>query len=218
MTEWGWGWGLVVVWVAAWPVPAAAQHGSLGPEVGVGEYREAASSLRYRGVGPGVNGSITFHRITAEGAYASIRMNPTPSSQATESFRSTLIDAWLRWDALDYLGFEVGLTKRSVDSAFAAQSVGAVRIGARTRYQLGPGAGVWLRGDYLAGARFSGGGRAPLAMELGLGLDIRWSNHFRAAVQYSFQRLDRKTHPAGGAEASVPIEQALARIGLAVGF
>lgn len=214
----GWGWRLVVVWTAAWPTPAAAQHGSLGPEFGVGEYREAASSLRYRGIGPGVSGAITSHRITAEGAYASIRMNPTRNSQATESFRATLIDAWLRWDALDYLGFEVGLTKRSADSEFAAQSVGAVRIGARTSHLLGPGARIWLRGDYLAGARFSGGGRAPIAMELGLGLDVRWSDHFRAAAQYSFQRLDRKTHPAGGAETSVPIELALARVGLAVGF
>jgi hypothetical protein len=211
-------WALAGVLVAAWPVPAAAQQGSIGPELGVGEYREAASTLRYRGVGPGAAGSFSFHRVNAEGAFVSIRMNPTSGSQATESFRATLIDAWLRWDALDYLGFEVGLTKRSTDSEFAAQSVGAVRIGARTHYLLGPGATIWLRGDYLAGARFSGGGSAPIAMDLGLGLDIRWSSHFRAAAQYSFQRLDRRTNPAGGAEASVPIEQALARVGLAVGF
>jgi hypothetical protein len=212
-----WGWALAL-WVAAWPVPAAAQQGSVGPEFGVGEYREATSSLRYRGVGPGVAGSVTFHRVTAEGALASIRMNPTNGSEATESFRATLIDAWLRWDVLDYLGFEVGLTKRSADSEFAAQSVGAARIGARTRCLLGPGAAIWLRGNYLAGARFSGGGSAPIAMEIGLGLDIQWSRHVRAAAQYSFQRLDRKTNPAGGAAASVPIEQALARLGLAVGF
>ena len=186
--------------------------------MGVGEYRDAAASLRYRGVGPGVAGSLTFHRITLDGAFVSMRMNPTDGSLATESFRATLMDAWLRWDALAYLGFEVGLTKRTVDSEFAAQSVGAVRVGARTRYLLGPGAAVWVRGNYLAGARFSGGGRAPLAMELGLGLDFQWSRHIRAAAQYSFQRLDRKTHPAGGPETSVPIAQALARIGVAVGF
>jgi hypothetical protein len=196
----------------------AAQQGSIGLQLGVGEYRESASSLRYRGVGPGVAGSVTFHHVTADGAFASIRMNPTGGSQATESFRATLIDAWLRWDALDYLGLEVGLTKRSANAELAAQSVGAVRIGARTHYLLGPGATIWLRGDYLAGAQFSGGGSAPLAMELGLGLDIRWSRQVRAAAQYSFQRLDRKTNPAGGAEVSVPIEQALVRVGLAVGF
>jgi hypothetical protein len=37
-------------------------------------------------------------------------------------------------------------------------------------------------------------------------------------VQYSFQRLDRRTNPAGGGEVQVPIEQSLARLGLAVGF
>lgn len=211
-------WALAAVCVAVWPVPVVAQHGQIGPELGIAEYREATSSLRYRGVGPGVAGALTFRRFTAEGAFVSMRMNPTSSSQATESFRATLIDAWLRWDPVNYLGLEVGLTKRSTDSQFAAQSVGAVRVGARTHYLLGPGAGVWLRGGYLAGARFSGGGKAPTAMELGLGLEIRWSSHFRAAAQYSFQRLDRKTNPAGGADVAVPIEQALARVGLAVGF
>ena len=199
-------------------MPAAGQQGSIGPELGVGEYREATSTSRYRGVGPGVAASVTFHRVTAEAAVASIRMNPTNGSAATEGFRTTSTDAWLRWDVLDYVGFEVGLMKRSADSEFAAQSVGAARIGARARCPLGPGASVWLRGNYLAGARFSGGGSAPIAMELGLGLDIQWSRHVRAAAQYSFQRVDRKTNPAGGAEASVPIEQALARVGLAVGF
>jgi hypothetical protein len=204
--------------VAVCPLPAAAQHGSIGPELGVGEYREAASSLRYRGLGPGVAGAVRFHRVAAEAAFVSIRMNPMDDSEATESFRATSIDAWLRWEALDYLGLEVGLTKRSADSEFAAQSMGAVRLGARTHHLLGPGAAIWLRGNYLAGARFSGGGRAPIAMELGLGLVIEWSSHFRATAQYSFQRLDRKTNPAGGAEVSVPIEQSLARVGLAVGF
>jgi hypothetical protein len=206
------------LWVAARPVPAAAQRGSIGPELRIGEYREATSGVRYRGVGPGVAGSVTFHRVAAEGALASVRMSPTNGGAPAESFRATLIDAWLRWDVLDYVGFEVGLMKRSADSEFAAQSMGAARVGARTRCSLGPGVELWLRGNYLAGARFSGGGRAPIAMELGLGLDVQWSRHVRAVAQYSFQRVDRKTNPAGGAEASVPIEQASARVGLAVGF
>jgi len=209
---------LAGVCVAAWPVPAAAQHGRLGPDLVFGEYREATSNMRYRGAGPGATGSFTFHRVTVEGAIASVQMDPISGSQATESFKATLIDASLRWDVLDYLGFEVGVTSRETDSEFAAQSVGAVRVGARTHTLLGPGADIWLRGDYLAGAQFSGGGSAPFAVELGFGLDIRWSKHFRAAAQYSFQRLDRKTNPAGGVEVSVPIEQSLARIGLAVGF
>jgi opacity protein-like surface antigen len=212
------GWALAGLLVAMGPWPAAAQHGSIGPEVGIGEYREAAPSLRYRGAGPGIAGSVAFHHVSAEAEVVSIRMNPTGDSQATESFRATSVNAWLRWDALPYLGIEIGLARRSTDSEFAAQSLGALRVGARTHHLLGPGVAVWLRGNYLAFAAFSGGGSAPIALELGLGLDIRWSNHLRAGAQYSFQRLDRKTNPAGGPEASVPIEQALARVGLAVAF
>ena len=197
---------------------AAAQHATLGPDVAVAEYREVASSLRYSGVGPGASAHVTWHRFTLDAAIVSIQMKPASGSAATQSFRATEIDGWLRWDALNYMSFEVGLTQRSPDSDFAAQSLGAVRVGARTRYLLGPGATIWLRGDYLAGAQFSGGGTAPLALELGLGLDLELSRHVRAQVDYSFQRLDRKTNPAGGAKASVPIEQSLARLGLTVGL
>jgi len=125
-----WGWTVAGWWVAVCPL--AAQRGSVGPELGIGEYRESASSLRYRGVGPGVAGTVTYHRVTGDMVLASIRMSPTGGSGATESFRATLIDAWLRWNALDYLGLEVGVTKRSAHAELAAQSVGAVRIGVRT--------------------------------------------------------------------------------------
>ena len=210
---------MLAAWVCAvCPASAVAQHGSFGPEFAVGEYREAASSVRYRGAGPGVTGSLAFHRFNAEAAFATIRFTPTAGGAATESFRAALIDIWLRWEALKYLGFEAGLANRSANPEFAAQSMGALRIGARTHYLLGPGAAIWLRGNYLAGARYSGGGSSPVALELGLGVDIRWSRHFRAGAQYSFQRLDRKTNPAGGAEVSVPIEQALARVGVGVRF
>jgi len=165
---------------------AAAQHATLGPDVAVAEYREVASSLRYSGVGPGASAHVTWHRFTLDAAIVSIQMKPASGSAATQSFRATEIDGWLRWDALDYVSFEVGLTQRSPGSDFAAQ--------------------------------FSGGGTAPLALELGLGLGLELSRHLRAKVDYSFQRLDRKTNPAGGAEASVPIEQSLARLGLAVGL
>jgi hypothetical protein len=198
--------------------PLAAQHVIVGPEVALADYREASAGLRYGGVGPGAAAELTFGRFAADVAFASIEMSPSKDSQATESFRATLIEGSVAVQALEYLSFEVGATKRSADSEFAAQSVGAVRVGARTRYVLGPGASVWLRGAYLAAAQFSGGGSAPVAMELGLGLDIRWSRHLRMAAQYAFQRLDRKTNPAGGPEVSVPIEQSLARLRLAVAF
>ena len=204
--------------IAIWVAPAAAQHVTLGPELVVADYREASASLRYSGVGPGGAGGFAFGRFSAEAALASISMTPKDGSQGTESFRATIIEGSVGLKALDYLTLQVGVTKRSAKSEFAAQSVGAVRLGVRTQYLLGPGATVWLQGNYLAGAQFSGGGSAPIAMEIGLGLEIRWSRYLRMGAQYSFQRLDRKTNPAGGPEVSVPIEQALARVRLAAAF
>jgi hypothetical protein len=140
--------------LAVWPALAGAQQITIGPEFGVSEYREAAASLRFRGNGPGAAARIRFHRLTAEGSYVSLGMDPTDDSQATESFRATLIDAWLRWEALSFLGVEVGLLHRSTDSEFAAQSVGALRVGARTQAPLGPGADVWLRGYFAVAFRW----------------------------------------------------------------
>lgn len=209
---------LAIAAVLLTAAPLAAQHASLGPEFAVADYREVSSSLRYRGVGGGVSGSFVFHRLSVDGVALWLNMSPQADALATQSFRALQLDVWARWRALDYLTFEAGLTHRGPDSEFAAQSVGALRLGARTHYTLGRGAAVALRGDYLAGAQFSGGGSAPLAIELGLGLELVFSRHLRAALDYSFQRFDRKTNPGGGAETSAPVEQALARLGLAVGW
>jgi hypothetical protein len=169
-------------------------------------------------VGPGVRGVFTYHRISAEGVAVWLQMTPQAGAQAVQSFQMVQLDGWLKWQALDHLTFDVGFTSRSPDAEFAAQSLGAVRVGLGTQYGLGHGAAVSLRGDYLAGAQFSGGGTAPLALELGLGLDVAFSRHVRATFDYSFERVDRKTTPGGGAEVKVPIQQALARVGVAVGL
>jgi hypothetical protein len=199
-------------------VPCVAQHAWLGPELAVADYREVSSSLRYSGVGPGVAARVTAGRFTLDGALLSIRMRPSGGSGATESFRATEIDGRLRWEANRFVGFEAGITRRSASSEFVAQSVGAVRLGARTQYALGPGAVVWARGDYLAAARFSGGGTAPFAVELGLGVDVALSRHVHVAVDYALQEFARTTHPGGGDGVSAPIEQARARLGVAAGF
>jgi hypothetical protein len=196
----------------------AAQHGDIGPEVGFSDYREVSTSLRYYGIGPGLGGTFVFHRFSVVGDATWLQMTPQAGGQATQSYQVVQLDGWARFQALDYLSLEVGVTSRTADTAFAAQSVGAVRVGVRTHNALGHGAAVSLRGDYLAGAQFSGGGSAPLAFELGLGLDLVFSRHVRAALDYSFQRFDRTTHPGGGPEINTPIQQALGRLGVAVGL
>jgi hypothetical protein len=92
--------------------------------------------------------------------------------------------------------------------------MGAARIGVRYSKLIGPGTTVALRGNYLAGAKFTGKGSAGLAFELGLLVSTGPVNgRYRLTGDYGFQRIDRKV---GGEP--VPIQQSLVRVGLAVGF
>jgi len=196
---------------------ALAQSGFVGPVGIFSEYREASSSLRYTGIGPGALGEIEFHRVRAEAVASVIQMSPDQGSGATTGFQATEVDAWAGVDALPYLTVEAGIASRSPSIAFTAQSFGAVRAGLLAHFLLGPAVTVSLRGDYLAAAEFSGGGSAPFSLEIGLGLGVQLARHFRATAAYTFQRLDRRTSPAGGPTASVPIEQAQAQLGISVG-
>src|SRR6185436_11650811 len=110
----------------------------------IADYSEVSRRLSYGGIGAGGAATLRFHRFSLEGAAASIRMKPHDDAGGAEPFTALQIDGWLRFDATGYLSFEAGATHRAMDSEFAAQSLGAVRVGARTRYPLGPGAGIWL--------------------------------------------------------------------------
>ena len=83
---------------------------------------------------------------------------------------------------------------------------------------LGPGATVLFRANYLAAPKFSGGGRAAFSLDLGLGLDVRLAGRLHGVVEYAFERVNRKTDPGGTGEIAAPIQQTLARVGLAIGW
>ena len=124
----------------------------------------------------------------------------------------------LRWYIANQVSFETGFTKRTMDPEFAAQSMGAVRIGARGLYSIGTGASLSLRGNYLAGSKFSGGGSAGFGVELGLGISVgRSDGRLRATGDYGFQRVNRK-RTGGVVGGDVPIQQSLARLGVSVGL
>jgi hypothetical protein len=75
-----------------------------------------------------------------------------------------------------------------------------------------------LRGAYLLAGRFSGGGRAPLGIEIGLGVAGEFlRGRLRLGAEYEFQYFNRKTD-GGTGEVSVPIQLALVRLGAVVGF
>src|SRR5213078_3116511 len=131
------------------------------------------SGLNYQGPGSGGEDARRYGRISAEGTVGRVQLDPTSGSTATAGFTSTEVDAWVGYDLASYASVEVGLAHRSADPELDGQSMGAVRVGARSFHELGPGATVLFRANYLAAPQFSGGGHASFSLDLGLGLDLR---------------------------------------------
>lgn len=199
-------------------VPAAAQRVTFGPQFALADYREVTSGLRYHGTGFAGAARLAWRRWSLEGAVSRVSFDPASGSNATAGFTATEVDAWLGFDVASYASVEVGLMRRTADPEFDAQSVGAVRVGARSFYALGPGAEISFRADYLAAPKFSGGGRAPFSLDLGLGIDVQLSGRLRGLATYQFQRIDRKTNPGGTGEIDAAVQESLARIGLGLGL
>jgi hypothetical protein len=201
--------GLLLVGGAA----AGAQTVSLGVQGALGDYREVSSNLHYRGAGGGLSLWLRVHKLSAEATATRVSYDPRDNSGLT-SFEATQIDARLGYDVAAGFTAEVGVLRRTISPELAAQEMGAARIGVRYSKQIGPGTTVALRGNYLAGAKFTGKGTAGLAFELGLLVSTGPVNgRFRFTGDYGFQRIDRKV---GGQP--VPIQQSLVRVGVAVGF
>jgi hypothetical protein len=198
--------------------PAAGQQVALGPQVALADYREVASGLRYRGTGFGAALSARRDKLSAEAAVVRLSFDPADGSAATAGFTATQVDAWVAYDVAAYASVEVGVLHRSADPEFDAQSVGAVRVGARSFYDLGPGATVLFRANYLAAPKFSGGGHATVSLDLGLGLDVRLAGRLHGTATYAFTHMNRKTNPGGTGEIDAPIQESLARAGLTLAF
>lgn len=191
---------------------------TVGPQFALGSYREVASGLRYQGTGFGGAASARYRRLSAEADVVRLTLDPATGSSATSGFTATEVSAWVAYDVATYASVEAGLLRRTADPEFDAQSVGAVRIGARSFYEIGPGATVVFRANYLAAPKFSGGGHAAFSVDLGLGLDARLAGRLHGTAGYTFQRINRKTNPGGTGEIDAPIQETVARLGLAMGF
>ena len=201
--------GLALVAVAG---PLAAQQVNVGVQGVFADYRELGPALSYNGGGLAGIAELNWHKFSGDFQVAKINFNPSSGSAATDKFTSTQFDAHLRWFLASGISLETGYTKRSISPDFTTQNFTAIRAGVRANYGLGPGANLLLRGNYLAAAKFSGGGTAPFALELGLGISVgAGSGRWRITGDYEFQRIDRKT------SVKVPIQQALARVGAAIG-
>ena len=210
--------GVALLVLASRAVLAQEVNVTIGPQFALGSYREVASGLRYQGTGFGGAASARYRRLSAEAEVVRLSLDPATGSSATSGFTATEVSAWVAYDVATYASVEAGFIRRTADPEFDAQSVGAVRIGARSFYEIGPGATVLFRANYLAAPKFSGGGHAGFSIDLGLGLDVRLAGRLHGTAGYTFQRISRKTNPGGTGEIDAPIQETVARVGLAVGF
>jgi len=203
------------------PAPAvlAAQHVSIGPQVAFGDYREVSSDLHYRGTGAGVKATLTWKKFSADVDLSKVKYKPQASA-ATSDFDASEVDVRLRYYVTGPVSAELGFITRKMKPEFEAQSVGAVTLGARMAYVLGPGVRMSLDGGLLFGSKFSGGGTTSAlgALQLGLGITVD-ALHGRVLVtgDYGFQRFSRKTDDGSGA-LPAPIQQSLGRVGFAIAF
>ncbi len=208
------------VGLALLPGAAAAQHFVVGPQAVFGDYREVSSDLHYRGSGGGVAGTFTWKKLSVDASVAGVTYDPTADGTATASFKATQFDLRLRYYVTGPVSAEVGFVSRKAKPEFEAQSVGAVRAGARMSYLLGPGVRMGLHGGMLFGSKFSGGGTVSAigALELGLTMGVdALRGRLRFTGDYDFQRISRKTDDGSG-PVDVPIQQSLGRVGIAVVF
>ena len=210
--------GVAVLVLASRAVLAQQVNVTIGPQFALGSYREVASGLRYQGTGFGGAASARYRRLSAEAEVVRLSLDPATGSSATSGFTATEVSAWVGYDLATYASVEAGFIRRTADPEFDAQSVGAVRVGARSFYEIGPGATVLFRANYLAAPKFSGGGHATFSVDLGLGLDVVLAGRLHGTAGYTFQRINRKTNPGGTGEIDAPIQGTVARVGLAVGF
>jgi hypothetical protein len=195
-----------------------AQHVAVGPQIAFGDYKEVSSALHYRGTGIAAKATLQWKKFSGDIVLSKLKYKPRGT--ATKEFDASEVDMRLRYFITGPLSAELGFISRKADPELEAQSVGAVTVGARMAYLLGPGVRMALSGGLLFGSKFSGGGSTGAlgAVQLGLGLTV---DALRGRVQvtsdYGFQRFSRETDDGSGALAA-PIQQSVGRIGFAVAF
>jgi len=198
----------------------AAQHVTVGPQIAFGDYKEVSSELHYRGTGIAAKATLQWKKFSGDIVLSKLKYKPSSDGTATKEFDASEVDLRLRYYVTGPVSAELGFIRRKADPELEAQSVGAVTIGARMEYLLGPGVRMALSGGLLFGSKFSGGGSTGAlgALQLGLGLTVdALRGRVQATGDYGFQRFSRETDDGSGA-LPAPIQQSVGRIGLAVAF
>jgi hypothetical protein len=209
----------VLIGLACWPAPLAAQQVSVGGGYAFSDYREQAAFLHFRGFGPAGSVSVERGRLGVHVDGWHLNFDPTGDAAAgLESFTLDEIDLRVGVRMVNTLALEAGYIRQEVSPSRAAQSFSGATFGVRGWYSLAPGASVALRTAYVAGSDFTGGGSAPFGISLGLSAAYGpGSGRFSVTGDYRFERIDRHTDQSGS-RLSVPIQSSVARLGLAVKF
>jgi hypothetical protein len=191
-----------------------AQTVTLAPQVVIVNHSEVSSDFEFRGVGFGGALGVQRGRFQLDVQAFSAKANPRNPEVASQGFTVKEFDLRATYTVVPAIGVQLGASGRRATPDFAAQDVGFFRIGLISDNRLARLARVWVRGAYLLAPRFSGGGSAGFAFEIGVGTwigtpDGRWG----LRAEYDLQRIDRTVAGAG-----VPIQMLVGKVGAQVGF
>jgi hypothetical protein len=195
--------------------PLRAQHVTADAGYALAHYSEQASTLSFDGSGP--TGSVGFEwwRLQAFGEAQQLSLTP-PHGSSLQSFRLTDLTAGVRVHVAPLTSIELAYQHRGISPDGAAESFAALRSAVRADVPLAPSATATVRAGYVGTLSFSGGGTAPLGLDLGLGFDYGpGAGHIRVIGRYDFERIDRRTLILSQSHA-VPIESSVGMLGLGI--
>jgi hypothetical protein len=199
--------------------PLPAQRVTLGVEAALTDYREQGAALRFTGAGFSARAELSIWRIDAQARATRVHVDgASENADVTDAFDIAQNEVQLRMHVTPRLGVEAGVLSRTMAPEHAAQSMRAWRVGGVFLQPLAPGADVAVRAAYLGATEFGGGGTAPFGLDVGLAVSYGpGAGRVRLTAEYDFQRVDRRT-TVGGNRVDVPIQSAIARIGVAATF
>jgi hypothetical protein len=199
--------------------PLSAQRLTFGVDVALADYREQGPALRF--TGGGLSGRVAVDVWRLQVHARATRMHVTGASESaevTDAFDIAQNDVTVRMRVTPRAGVEAGMLSRTMTPEHAAQSMSAWRLGGVFLQPLAPGADLSVRAAYLGATKFGGGGTAPFGLDVGLAVSYGpGAGRIRITAEYDFQRIDRKTR-LGDQRIDVPIQSAIARIGVAAAF
>ena len=192
-----------------------AQHATISAGYALGHYSEQASTLSFDGSGPAASVAFGWWRVEAFGDWQQIGLAP-PHGSSLQSFTLTDLTAGVRARLAPLVSLEAGYQRRGISPAATAESFSALRLSVRTDLPLAPGATATVRAGYVGTLTFSGGGTAPIGLDLGLGFAYGpGSGRVQVIGRYDFERIDRRTVIVSASH-SVPIESSVGQLGLAL--